>query len=195
MPDSGEGPPTVRQLMADFRSGDSAAVNRLVELFYPELRKLAASLMKRERLDHTWQPTVLVNELYLQLTKIKALPPPGPDAASERSAFLGLAGFLMKRLLIHHARPLYRRTPNVGPPQELDTPTPDEQDLREVEDLLTRLGQIDPVLPQIVEMRVFERLKREEIAERLGCSLRTVGRQWEFARLWLLEALSPSART
>src|SRR5580704_8744669 len=175
MPDSGEGPPTVRQLMADFRSGDSAAVNRLVELFYPELRKLAASLMKRERLDHTWQPTVLVNELYLQLTRIKALPPPGPDAASERSAFLGLAGFLMKRLLIHHARPLYRRTPKAGPPDELDTPTPDEQDLREVEDLLTRLGRIDPVLPQIVEMRVFERLKREEIAERLGCSLRTVG--------------------
>ncbi len=181
--------------MAEYRTGKSEAADRLVEVFYPELRNMAAALMKRERPDHTWQATVLVNELYLQLTKIKALPPPGPDAESERSAFLGLAGFLMKRLLIHHARPLYRRTPKFEAPEDLATSTPDEQDLREVEDLLAGLGRVNPVLPRIVEMKVFERLKREEIAERLGCSLRTVGRHWEFARLWLQEAFSPPGRT
>ena len=135
MPEAGKGTTTVCGLMEEFRAGDSAAVNRLVEIFYPELRKLAAAQMKRERSDHTWQPTVLVNELYLQLTRVKALPPPGPDAASERAAFLGLAGFLMKRLLIHHARPLNRRVDKSGSPEDLDTPTPDERNLREIEDL------------------------------------------------------------
>ena len=83
--------------------------------------------MQRERPGHTWQPTALVNELYLVLARVKALPPPGPDAESERAAFLGLAGFLMKRLLIHHARPLSRRAGKSAPPDELDTPAPDDK--------------------------------------------------------------------
>lgn len=190
MPDSGEHPATVRQLMADFRGGNRDAANHLIELFYPELRRLAAQRMQRERSDHTWQPTALVNELYLVLARIKALPPPGPNAESEKAAFLGLAGFLMKRLLIHHARPLARRAGKSAPPDGLDTPAPDDQDLTEIEDLLTRLGRIDPMLPQIVEMKIFEGVEREEIAVRLGCSLRTVGRRWEFARKWLEEAMA-----
>ena len=190
MPDAGKGPAAISELMQKFRAGDSAAVDRLVEIFYPELPRLAAAHMKRERSDHTWQATVLVNELYLQLTRVKALPPPGPDAESERAAFLGLAGFLMKRLLIHHARPLYRRVDKSGAPEDLDTPTPDERNLREIEDLLYRLGRIDPVLPSVVEMKIFQGLKREEIAAALGCSLRTVGRHWEFARLWLMDAMA-----
>src|SRR5258707_15670606 len=102
---------TVARLMADFRQGNPAAANELVELFYPELRRLAAVKMKGERTEHTWQPTALVNELYLELVKIKALKPPAHD--EERAAFFGLAGHLMKRLLIHHARPLYRRIEKV----------------------------------------------------------------------------------
>jgi len=191
MLDSAEPPATVRQLMADFRGGKREAANRLVELFYPELRKLADRRMKQERRDHTWQPTALINELYLELARIKALPPPGPDAESEKAAFLGLAGFLMKRLLIHHARPLYRRTPKLPMPEELDTPAPDDRELTEIEDLLARLGRIDPVLPQIVEMKIFEGVESKEMAARLGCSLRTVARRWEFARQWLEDALSP----
>jgi RNA polymerase sigma factor (TIGR02999 family) len=194
MLDAAESPATVRQLMAEFRSGRPEAANHLVELFYPELRRLAAKQMKQERRDHTWQPTALVNELYLELARIKALPPPGPDAEAEKSAFLGLAGFLMKRLLIHHARPLYRRAAKSGVPEDLDTPTPNDRDLTQVEDLLTRLGRINPVLPQIVEMKIFEGAQREEIATRLGCSLRTVGRRWEFARQWLEEAITPAGQ-
>jgi len=194
MLDSAQRPATVRQLMADFRSGNREAANRLVELFYPELRRLAAKRMKQERRDHTWQPTALINELYLELARIKALPPAGPDSESEKAAFLGLSGFLMKRLLIHHARPLYRRAGKSPTPEELDTPAPDDRDLTEIEDLLTRLGRIDAVLPQIVEMKIFEGVEREEIAARLGCSLRTVARRWEFARQWLEEALSPTTR-
>ena len=105
-------PNTLALLMADFRKGHKAAANRLVELLYPELRKLAAAKMRGERREHTWQPTLLVNELYLALVKIKALGDAG-DADQEKAAFLGLAGRIMKRLLIDHSRPLYRRAEKV----------------------------------------------------------------------------------
>jgi hypothetical protein len=64
---------TIARLMSDFRKGDKAAANQLVEVLYPELRRLAASRMRGERAEHSWQPTLLVNELYLALVKVKAL--------------------------------------------------------------------------------------------------------------------------
>jgi len=103
-PQMHERPDTVARLMADFRKGDSAAANELIELLYPELRRLAAAKMKGERSGHTWQPTLLVNELYLSLVKIKVLEGSGSGADQEKAAFLGLAGQIMKRLLIHHSR-------------------------------------------------------------------------------------------
>jgi len=190
MAHSAGAPATIRQLMTDLRSGKPDAADRLIELFYPELRRMAAARMRRERPDHTWQPTVLVNELYLELARVNALPPGGPDAESEKAAFLGLAGFLMKRLLIHHARPLYRRADKTGVSEHLEDPGSGTQNLQNIEDLLDRLARVDPVLRQIVEMKVFEGLSREEMAGRLGCSLRTVARHWEFARHWLQDALS-----
>ena len=175
--------------MTDLRSGKPDAADRLIELFYPELRRMAAARMRRERPDHTWQPTVLVNELYLELIRVNALPPGGRDAASEKAAFLGLAGFLMKRLLIHHSRPLSRRADKTGVSEHLEDPGSGTQNLQDIEELLDRLARVDPVLRQIVEMKVFEGLSREEMAARLGCSLRTVARHWEFARHWLQDAL------
>ena len=66
-------PDSAKRLMAELRGGSPEAAGRLVELFYPELRRLATARMLRERVNHTWQPTVLVNELYLELTRIKSL--------------------------------------------------------------------------------------------------------------------------
>lgn len=183
-------PATIRQLMSDLRGGDRDAADRLMELFYPELRRMAAARMQRERPDHTWQPTILVNELYLELVRVNGLPPGSGGAETEKAAFLGLAGFLMKRLLIHHARPLYRRADKTGISEGLEDPGSDAASLREIEDLLDRLGRVDPVLRQVVELKVFEGLSREDIAVRLGCSLRTVARHWEFARHWLQETMS-----
>src|SRR5262245_34027537 len=102
-------PDTVAQLMASFRNGDHEAAGRLVELFYPELRRIAAARMRAGRADHTLQPTALVHQLYFELVKVKALRPASSGGADEKVAFLGLAAFLMKRLLIHHARPLSKR--------------------------------------------------------------------------------------
>src|SRR3954466_5068985 len=100
------GPDEISGLMAAFRAGDNQAGGRLMERFYPELKRLAAGHLKAERHEHSWQPTLLVNELYLELIKIKALPPKDRDRNNEKAAFFALAGQIMKRMLIHHSRPL-----------------------------------------------------------------------------------------
>ena len=180
------------QLMAEFRRGNPEAAGRLVDLFYPELRRLASSRMISERANHTWQPTVLVHELYMELTRIKALP---ADSASqdERNAFFGLAAFLMRRLLVHHARPLPKKVTRTEITEALGVAVSGEESLQEIEDMLSRLGAIDPKLRSVVEMKVFEGLSREEIAVRLGCSVRTVARHWDFAQQWLKSAMSENS--
>jgi RNA polymerase sigma factor (TIGR02999 family) len=181
---------TVARLMAGFRSGDHEAAGRRVELFYPELRRIAAARMRVERPDHTLHPTAVVHELYLELVKIKELRSTGSDGADEKAAFLGLAAFLMKRLLIHHARPLSKRTAKAELP---DLPGPDaspEQLLLEIDDVLNRLAAINPALRDVVELRVFEGLTREEIAQEAGCGIATITRHWCFARNRQEEALA-----
>ena len=175
--------------MADFRNGDHDAAAQLVELFYRELKRIAAARMRSERLDHTLQPTAVVHELYLELVKVKALRPANSDGADEKAAFLGLAAFLMKRLLIHHARPLSRRAQKAEVP-DLPGAGPAEHSLLEIDDVLNRLAAINPALRRVVELRVFEGLTREEIAEKMGCGTATVARHWNFARHWLEEALA-----
>ncbi|HEX4231486.1 MAG TPA: ECF-type sigma factor [Bryobacteraceae bacterium] len=182
-------PNTLALLMADFRKGDKAAANRLVELLYPELRKLAAAKMRGERREHTWQPTLLVNELYLALVKIKALGDAG-DADQEKAAFLGLAGRIMKRLLIDHSRPLCRRAEKVQLLQMPDQFSPGVENVQFVDQVLSRLGAINPILRSVVEMRVFEGLNGDEIAQQLGCSPRTVANHWTFAKRWLEKELA-----
>jgi len=183
-------PDTVARLMASFRKGDHEAAGRLVELFYPELRRIAAARMRAERPDHTLQPTAVVHQLYLELVKVKALRPASSGGSDEKAAFLGLAAYLMKRLLIHHARPLSRRAEKAELP---DLPSPRssiEHSLLEIDDVLNRLAAINPALRRVVELRVFEGLTREEIARDMGCGTATVARHWNFGRNWLKKALS-----
>jgi RNA polymerase sigma factor (TIGR02999 family) len=183
-------PDTVSRLMASFRNGDHEAAGRPVELFYPELRRIAAARMRAERPDHTLQPTAVVHQLYLELVKIKALRPAASGGADEKGAFHRLAAYLMKRLLIHHARPTSRR---VEKAELADLPSPhasSEHSLLEIDDVLNRLAAINPALRPVVELRVFEGLTREEIAREMGCGTATVARHWSFARNWLEEAFA-----
>lgn len=182
--------PLAAQLMGRLRSGDQVAAAGLVELFYPELRRIAASQMTGERANHTWQPTVLVNELYLELRRIKSLPPGSANDEEERIAFLRLSSFLMKRLLIHHARPLSKKASMLSVSEIEKQPINAEQGLAEIEQILNRLAAIDPVLRTVVEMKAFEGLTREEIAEQLHCSVRTVATHWRFAQEWLRDAIA-----
>jgi DNA-directed RNA polymerase specialized sigma24 family protein len=103
----------------------------------------------------------------------------------EKAAFLGLSGHIMKRLLQHHARPLYRQWEKVSLSEGLCKDTARSETLQEVEDALTQLAAINPKLRAIVEMRVFEGLNGGDIAARLGCSRRSAAVYWSVAKRWL----------
>jgi RNA polymerase sigma factor (TIGR02999 family) len=151
--------------------------------------------MRREQQGHSWQPTLLVNELYLELVKIKALKPPDPANQEEKAAFFGLAAHIMRRLLLHHARPLYKRAHKV--PVEEQTPdldSPGAQTLSEMEELLARLESVNPRLRTVVEMKVFHGLGVEEIAAQMKCAPITVKRYWSFAKQWLADELAGADR-
>jgi RNA polymerase sigma factor (TIGR02999 family) len=184
--------PTVENiscLMAAFRKGERGAADRLVSVFYPELRRLAAAKLRRERSDHSWQPTVLVNEFYLELLKVKALAA-GEGAQPERQAFLALAAHLMRRILVRHARPLSWRVEHVELPEQPPSEECSLQSLQELEDLLSGLSKLNPQLRRVVEMKVFEGRSVEDIASELNISLRTVARYWSFSKHWLDQHLS-----
>lgn len=180
---------TVAELMGKLREGDHRATRQLFELLYPELRRLAASRMGRERKGHSWQPTALVNELYLELVKIKSLRG-GESDEEEKQAFFRLAAFLMRRMLIHHSRPLHQRIQKMELEETALVGTPAIESLVDIENALERLAAINPALRSVVELRVFEGQSVDEIAAQLGCSNRTINRYWSFAQRWLHDALA-----
>lgn len=180
-------------LMGELRRGDNSAAGRLVQRFYPELKRLAIAQMQGEKPGHTWQATVLVNELYLELCRIRQLEQTSARTPEqERGAFFCLAAHIMRRLLIAHARPLRKRSTHV-PDDVLENTTAGEEALREVTTLLDKLGSLDPKLRQVVEWKVFEGLSTEQIADQLGCAPRSVARYWSFARGWMANALGDNA--
>jgi RNA polymerase sigma factor (TIGR02999 family) len=179
----------ISQLMGRFRQGDRQAAGELVEIFYPQLRQIASRRMGKEAAGHTWQTTALVNELYLELLKIRSLQAADPDDEAEREAFLKLCSHLMRRLLIHHVRPLSKRVGRGELPDDLLDAAPGLEGLQEIDELLDRLSQVNPAVRSVVEMRIFEGLNSSEIADRLACSTRSVDRHWNFARMWLAEEM------
>ena len=173
----------ITDIMHGLQTGEKQTMGQLFQSLYPELRRMAAARMRRERMGHSWQPTLLVNELYLELMKLKPQGGNRPQI-TDRSAFLGLAGFLMKRLLILHSRPLRQRVEhvNVDDWAEPMSSTPSPESLQFVETLLAKIEGVDPKLRTVVELRVFEGQSYDEIAQTLQCSTRTVGSYWAFAR-------------
>jgi len=178
--------------MARFRGGDREAADQLFVLLHPELRRLAAIKMNAEGNGHSWQPSQLVNELYLHLVKVKSLPAPENSARSEREHFLQFAGHVMRHLLIDHSRLLSRKATKIDiaqvdwAPSETGTAT-----LQEIDDLLEKLGAIEPRLRSVVEMKVFEGMSLDEIAGRLTLSARATARDWTFCKRWLREKFEP----
>jgi RNA polymerase sigma-70 factor (ECF subfamily) len=183
-----EGDVTV--LLSRLRSGHRDALDQLLPLVYNELRRLAARYMRDERAAHTLQPTALVHEAYLRLTR--------EDRADwqNRAQFMGVAGQLMRRILVDHARKRCAGK-RAGPLTTLDDSAQKQlADVSRPEEILAihltleRLERLDPQQGKLVELRYFAGLSSEETAEVMGLSLRTVEREWTTAKAWLRAQLA-----
>ena len=135
--------------MARFRLGDREAADQLFSLLYPELRRLAAIKINAEGSQNSWQPSLLVNELYLQLVKVKSLPAPETDDCSERDHFLHLAAHVMRHLLIDHSRLLSQRVAKIDIAQfELTEDDGGGATLQEIDNILEKAGGHQPASSQ-----------------------------------------------
>jgi RNA polymerase sigma-70 factor (ECF subfamily) len=188
-PDVEHVPGEVTDLLAQLRLGNPQAEGRLIPLVYGELRRLAASYVRKERPDHTLQPTALVHEAYLHLRDLREI-----DWQS-RSHFFALAAKLMRRILVDYARAHRARKrggsrESVSLDDALVFSLPRSEQFIALDEALTRLAEEDRRQSQIVEMRFFGGLDEEEIASLLGISTRTVKRDWRIAKAWLFRELN-----
>ena len=179
----------ITRILQDWNSGTTDAKERLLPFVYDELKRQARILMSRERGNHTLQPTALVHEAFLRLSEQA-----GVDWQN-RSHFYGIASRLMRQILVDHAR-LHAAAKRGGNPIHLsvdDVQIPVEEradSILAVDEVLARLEKLDPNQAKIVEMRFFGGMNSGEIAEALDISERTVGREWQAARLWLYRELN-----
>jgi RNA polymerase sigma factor (TIGR02999 family) len=162
---------------------DPGAQERLLELLYPELKRIAEARMRVERTDHTLQPTALVNEFYLNVARLQSL------SWKNRAHFLAVASNAMRRVLIDHARArraLKRQGAGQVQLDDMEIGVTDGRfDAIAVNEVLDRLAQEEPRMARVVEMRYFGGLTNEEVAEVLKVDARTVKRDWQVARAWL----------
>jgi RNA polymerase sigma factor (TIGR02999 family) len=185
-------PADVTQLLQQWSNGQEQALDRLVPHIHQELRKLAASYLRRERPDHTLQPTALVNEAFLKLIDQRAV------KWQNRAHFFGIAAQAMRRILVDHARTHAadkrgggaRKVPLddanvIGPMVDID--------LLALDEALTRLAAVDPQHSRIVELRFFGGLTLDEAAEVMHLSPATIGREWRIAKAWLSAELGRTA--
>ena len=171
------------------RQPDKPALDAAVPALYHELRRIAKEYLARERPDHTLQPTALVHEAYLRLTRQQKID------WSCRAQVLGIAARMMRRILVNYA--VARSAQKRSAALRVVTEEPDFADMHtlELEDLdlaLNRLEEIDTRQAQIVELRFFSGLTIEETASVMDVSSDTVKREWKTARLWLARELDRS---
>jgi RNA polymerase sigma-70 factor (ECF subfamily) len=174
----------ITDLLLQLGSGNPDAMARLTPLLYRELRRLAANYMRRERPDHTLQPTALVHEAYLRLV--------GQSDRNwqNRAHFFGAAARAMRTILIDHAKANLARKRGGGQVHfelndALAAPAPEPQIVLALDDALKRLEEIDQRASRVVELRWFVGLSVDEAAHAMGISEKTVRREWNFAKAWL----------
>jgi RNA polymerase sigma factor (TIGR02999 family) len=174
-------------LLSRWRAGDISARDRLFELFYPQLRRAAAAMVRREP-GLSMSTGDLIHEAVLRLIGLKQI------TWNDRAHFMALSARMMRRALLDHVRSR-KRVKREHQKVELKTGIPDAPNagLEDLNQALDRLAMIDPEGADIVEMRYFGGMDIVDIATVLGLSESTVKRRWNAARLWLLEALTDSA--
>lgn len=161
----------------------------MVPLVYDELRRLAASYLRRERQNHTLQPTALVHEAYMRLVDQRHV------AWQNRAHFMGVAAIVMRRVLVNHARDKAAEKRGGGlVPESLtvigDVAAAPPVDVLDLDVALDKLETIDARKCRVVELKFFGGLTTEEVAEVVGASVATVERDWSFSRAWLFDELA-----
>jgi RNA polymerase sigma factor (TIGR02999 family) len=181
-------PESVTQLLAAHNAGDPQALEKLLPLVYQELKRLAESHMRRERHEHTLQPTALVNEAYLRLIRQEI-------NWQSRSHFFGIAARLMRQILVDYARERSAGKRGSGSLKlSLDEAIylTDERAavLVSLDDALKELAEFDLEKARLVELRYFAGLSVEETAQAMGISVPTVVRYWRSAKAWLITRIN-----
>lgn len=182
-------PQQVTQLLVAWRNGDQDARDELMPLVYEELHRLAHQYMSRERPGHTLQTSALVNEAFLRLADQRDV------QWQNRAHFIGIAGQMMRRILVDYARKrgFAKRGGNalqVSLDEELIVSEERSAEVVALDDALQSLARLDERKSRLVELRFFGGLSIEETAEVLGVSPGTVMRDWTLAKAWLRREMS-----
>lgn len=178
----------ITKLLQAWSGGDEAALERLAQQVYPELRHMARRYMKNERQGNSLQATALVHEVYLRLVDVTQV------EWRARAQFFAIASQMMRRILVDAARAKgSHKRGGLADKVNLEetavlSPAPDPCVLA-LDDALTAFSQVAPRQARIVELRYFGGLTEEEIAAALNISARTVRRDWDLAKAWLLREL------
>ena len=180
---------TVTQLLVKWGSGDRAALDELIPLVYSELRKLAASYLRRRSGSNTLQATALVHEAYVRLADQSSI------SMEHRAQFFGLAAKIMRDISVDHARK--RVSAKRGGDQLRISLSKAERlghkpevELLALDDALNSLAETNPKHSRVVELRFFGGLTIDETAQVMGLSHATTERYWSFARAWLRRELA-----
>ncbi len=185
----------VTRLLARWREGDPDVLESLIPLVYGQLHRIAESYMRREREDHTLQPTALVNEVYMRLLSQRKV------TWHDRGHFYTFAARIMRNILKDHARAhLAERR---GGPGAIRLPLSDEiawvgtssAEILDLNRALDRLEKLDQRKAHLIELRFFLALTLEETAEVLSISLSTAERDLRFSRSWLHHELKSTAKS
>jgi RNA polymerase sigma factor (TIGR02999 family) len=178
---------TITLWLENWHAGDEESLGRVAERMYKDLKRLAGYYLKDEQSSHTLAPTALVHEVYLRLAGLQHV------NWQDRGHFLSVAVRMMRRILIDHARHNKARKRD---PLQLIPSAPDFRsaniDILAVDQALEKLSTNYPRHAKVVELRFFGGLENSEVAELLQISLRSVEREWRFARAWLQKEITAS---
>ncbi len=180
----------ITQLLKQWSDGDAEVLDDLMPLVYVELRRQASGYLRRERSNHTLQPTALINEVYLKLIDQRDV------KWQNRAHFFAIAAQAMRRILVDYARERKREKRGGAaenlPLDEALTIVSQEKsvDLVALDEALDKLAQFDERQAKVVELRYFSGLSIDETAEVLGVSNVTIRRDWNMAKAWLLQEIT-----
>lgn len=161
---------------------------------YAALHEVAGALMRRERQDHTLQPTALVHEAYMRMRAMEKAPAPRREGPTHECAFRTIAAGTMRRILVDHAR-RHRADKRGGGRIQVDLPevsvrAPEPIELLALDEALQELARLDERKARVVELRFFGGLGGHETAAVLEIAVSTADADWAFARAWLRRRLA-----